>query len=114
MTSKICAILATYNHHIALQKTIDSISKEGLKIFIIDDGSTQETKEALQQISATNNNITLKHLEKNGGKGAAVEAGLRLAHEHNFTHAFQVDADGQHDLGSLKNILEISILHCYL
>ena len=37
----------------------------------------------------------LKH-EDNQGKGAAVRTGLLAAYERGFTHALQVDADGQH------------------
>src|SRR5690606_34082484 len=43
---------------------------------------------------------------KNGGKGAAVKTGLEAAHEAGFTHAFQIDADGQHDLGAMPAFLE--------
>ena len=47
-----------------------------------------------------------RHRERNGGKGAAVQTGLRLARELDFTHAVQVDADGQHRLADLPRLLE--------
>jgi predicted LPLAT superfamily acyltransferase len=43
------------------------------------------------------NQLTLLRLPVNGGKGAAVMAGLRAAHRAGYTHALQIDADGQHD-----------------
>ena len=44
-------------------------------------------------------------LPVNGGKGAAVIAGLREALALGFTHALQVDADGQHDLRDVPKFL---------
>ncbi len=43
--------------------------------------------------------------ERNRGKGAAVMHGLRLAVARGFTHAVQLDADGQHDLAALSDFL---------
>jgi glycosyltransferase involved in cell wall biosynthesis len=47
----------------------------------------------------------LVRLRVNGGKGAAVIAGLRRALELGYTHALQVDADGQHDLRDVPKFL---------
>jgi glycosyltransferase involved in cell wall biosynthesis len=44
-------------------------------------------------------------LPVNGGKGAAVIAGLRRALALGYTHALQVDADGQHDLHDVPRFL---------
>src|SRR5881394_173256 len=49
--------------------------------------------------------VTVVTLPRNGGKGAAVMAGLRTATAAGYTHAAQVDADGQHDLSDLPNLL---------
>ena len=43
--------------------------------------------------------------ERNGGKGAAVKTGLRAARELGFTHALQIDADGQHDAADIPKFL---------
>jgi hypothetical protein len=39
------------------------------------------------------------------GKGHAVMAGMRAVAKQGFTHALQVDADGQHDLDDLPKLL---------
>lgn len=41
----------------------------------------------------------------NLGKGAAVKTGLRRAWQRGFSHALQIDADGQHDLDDLDAFL---------
>ena len=43
---------------------------------------------------------------QNGGKGAAVKTGFAFAHGLGYTHALQVDADGQHMLEDIPRFLE--------
>ncbi len=47
----------------------------------------------------------------NRGKGRAVCEGFRLAHDAGFTHALQVDADGQHDLAAVPRMLDLARRH---
>src|SRR6185369_38382 len=46
--------------------------------------------------------------EHNGGKGAAVKTGFRVARELGFTHAVQIDADGQHDVADIPRFLALA------
>jgi len=64
------------------------------RVVVVDDGSTDDTAARAASAGAE----VLRHAV-NSGKGAAVARGLREAHRLGFTHALQVDADGQH-LGS--------------
>jgi polyprenyl-phospho-N-acetylgalactosaminyl synthase len=45
---------------------------------------------------------------QNAGKGAAVKTGFRLALERGFSHAVQVDGDGQHDLTRIPAFLALA------
>jgi predicted LPLAT superfamily acyltransferase len=47
-------------------------------------------------------------LEQNQGKGGAVKAGIKRAQELGFSHAIQIDADGQHDLEALPALIQAS------
>jgi uncharacterized protein (DUF2062 family) len=51
---------------------------------------------------------TLLILKRNGGKAAALRAGLQRAIELGFTHAITMDADGQHFAGDLPRFLELA------
>ncbi|HET7268130.1 MAG TPA: glycosyltransferase, partial [Oleiagrimonas sp.] len=51
------------------------------------------------------------HLPANRGKGAAVMAGIAHAGSEGFTHALQVDADGQHDLEDVPRLLALARTH---
>ena len=44
-------------------------------------------------------------------KGAAVMRGMREALAAGFTHALQIDADGQHDTADVPRFLELSAVH---
>jgi glycosyltransferase involved in cell wall biosynthesis len=55
--------------------------------------------------------MTLLRLPVNGGKGAAVMAGLRAARRAGFTHALQIDADGQHTLADVTRFVEEARRH---
>lgn len=96
-----CFIIPIYNHGKTIAKTIAGLRAYGYPIFVVDDGSNEETKKVLRQLSASEPLIHLEHNAKNMGKGGAVMAGMRLAASQGFTHALQVDADGQHDLSDV-------------
>ena len=51
------------------------------------------------------------HRPSNGGKGAAVKTGFAVARELGYTHALQIDADGQHDLSVAPRFLELGREH---
>jgi len=111
ITFSICIIIPVYNHRLAIEHTIEELQKFNLPIILIDDGSDTEclkVEEALCQ------KYPLLHLEKrahNGGKGAAVKDGLRLAHELGFTHGLQIDADGQHNTADIPNFISAAEAH---
>jgi len=108
MTYKVCALIPTYNHHHALKEMIVSLKRAGLEIFIVDDGSEEETWMALDELSKNDPLVHLLRLPINKGKGAAVQAGLHWVDEAGYSHAFQIDADGQHSLENIQNFLDLS------
>lgn len=101
---KLCAIIPSYNHSQRIQAVIDAVSAHGLDIFVIDDGSDEPHKKTLAALSG----ITLHRLPLNGGKGAAVIAGLELAQSHGYSHALQIDADGQHDVDAIPSLIAMA------
>lgn len=100
---KICAIVPSHNHAAVIGDVIGRLRAAALPIFIIDDGSCDAVATALQAHRAAD--IVVQRLPINQGKGGAVMEGFRLAQAAGFTHAVQVDADGQHDLDTLPDLL---------
>lgn len=105
MTFNPCAIIPSRNHHVAVPGIVARLAENGLAVFIIDDGSDAPARDALARLHAPDRGVTVHRLAINQGKGGAVIAGVELAVAAGFTHAVQIDADGQHDLASLPQLL---------
>jgi glycosyltransferase involved in cell wall biosynthesis len=52
----------------------------------------------------------LRH-EKNRGKGSAVLTALRYASQAGYSHAVQIDADGQHRIADIPGFIEQALAH---
>lgn len=105
MSQRYCFVIPNFNHAQVIEKTISDLQAYGLPIILVDDGSDIETQQVLGSIDKHFDNVTLHRRMQNGGKGAAVHTGLQLALQLNFTHALQVDADGQHNLDDINTLL---------
>ena len=101
---KVTGVIPVYNHEHAVPAVAENLRAHGLPVVLVDDGSSESCRLALERLAAETG-APLVRLPVNGGKGAAVIAGLRRALELGFTHALQVDADGQHDLGDVPKFL---------
>ncbi|WP_337967972.1 DUF2062 domain-containing protein [uncultured Flavobacterium sp.] len=96
-----CVIVPTYNNHKTLKKVLDSILDFTTNIIIVNDGSTDDTFEILQQYSQ----LTQIHHPKNIGKGRALRNGFRKAIEMHFEYAITIDSDGQHFASDIPNFI---------
>ncbi|WP_318476205.1 glycosyltransferase family 2 protein [Photobacterium leiognathi] len=105
-----CFLIPCYNHGATVPAVIDALTSYGFPIIIVDDGSELATRKILSE-QAKRPNITIVTLPKNQGKGGAVIAGIKQADRLGFSHALQIDADGQHDLAALPKLLEASQAH---
>ena len=94
---KCCVIIPTYNNQNTIKEVISGCLKKCNDVWIINDGSTDDTAEILTGIS----NITVIHQPRNQGKGAALRRSFLEAMEAGFEHAITIDSDGQHDPNDL-------------
>nr|WP_298689266.1 glycosyltransferase family 2 protein [uncultured Dongia sp.] len=106
-----CAIIPSHNHARAVPEIIAALQARGLPVFVIDDGSDAKIRAALASLHDPINQISVVRLEPNLGKGAAVGHGFQLAMAAGYTHALQIDADGQHDLAALPALLRLAGEH---
>ncbi len=111
MTFNCCAIIPSYNHSELVGVLVRHLRDLELPVFIIDDGSNEPTRAALAALHAPECEVTVDRLDTNRGKGAAVMRGFDLARAAGFTHALQVDADGQHDLSKLAELIALGAAH---
>ena len=102
-----CAVIPVYNHETAVPAVVAALLAAGLPCVLVDDASSPNCAAVLGEL-ARGENIFLIRLAVNQGKGGAVMAGLREAAQLGFTHALQVDADGQHDLRDVATFMQVS------
>lgn len=100
-----CILIPCYNHAGPLAAVLARLAEYELPCLLIDDGSEPAAAAALDALAARHPWVTLLRHSHNQGKGGAVMTGLRHAHGLGFSHALQVDADGQHDLADIPALL---------
>jgi glycosyltransferase involved in cell wall biosynthesis len=101
-----CVLIPIYNNRDTIRDVVGSLEYLKLPCLIIDDGSDQPTREVLQDVDKNFPWVTVIHRTQNGGKGAAMATGFRSAVELGYTHAVQLDADGQHDASDVPRFVE--------
>ncbi len=104
-TNKICAVIPTYNNFKTLKKVITGTMNHLDTVIVVDDGSTDNTKEILSDIPG----IQIISFPVNLGKGAAIKAGINKSIELGFDYMLTIDSDGQHstdDIPLMINALD--------
>lgn len=105
-----CALIPVYNHEHALPAVVATLLEAGLPCVLVDDASSPGGAAVIDRLASEADTYLLR-LPHNQGKGGAVMAGLREAQRLGFSHALQVDADGQHDLQAVQAFLDESRDH---
>ena len=111
MSLRCCAIIPSRNHTAVIGEIVRELRGHGLHVFIVDDGSDEPHRTVLAALRAPDAGVTVYRLAVNRGKGAAVMKGVELATAAGFTHALQIDADGQHDLAQVPALLALGEAH---
>lgn len=85
--------IPAFNEEQTIQSVLADV-KENLPeavILVINDGSTDKTGMIVRSLD-----VMCLELPFNMGVGAAMRAAFKFAHQENFSHVLQFDADGQH------------------
>ncbi|MGX1110821.1 glycosyltransferase involved in cell wall biosynthesis [Pseudoalteromonas sp. MBR-15] len=106
--NQFCIVIPNYNHTHAIASVILELNALKLPIIMVDDGSCDDAKQVFASLQQQYDDLTVLTHAENQGKGGAVQTGLLYAHEHGFSHAIQVDADGQHSLDDIAKLIELS------
>ncbi len=101
-----CIVIPIYNNRDTIAAVLARLAIFRLPCLVVDDGSDQATKDELKRLKAELDWLELVNRRSNGGKGAAVKDGLVRASRLGYSHALQVDADGQHHLEDVPRFLE--------
>lgn len=111
MTYRACIVVPVYNHGEGAKALIQAVAPLGLPTILVNDASDSDCRCVLAGLAESFAWVHLVEHGKNLGKGGAVLSGLREALDRGFSHALQIDADGQHDVGDIPRFISISQQH---
>ncbi len=101
---RVCALIPTYDNPRTVRAVVERVRAHIPDVVVVDDGSAAPGREAVAELGREGlAQVTRRAV--NGGKGAAVKTGFAFAQGLGYTHALQVDADGQHRLEDIPRFL---------
>ena len=105
-------VIPVYNHELAISGVLAAVLPHGLHCVLVDDGSDAACAAVLDRLAAEHpHNVTLLRHAANRGKGGAVLTGLHHLAQHGYSHALQIDSDGQHDAADIARFIALSEQH---
>ena len=93
-------IVPAYNEQDSIVSVIEEIKTTGFPVVVIDDGSTDETRN--RAITAGARTISLPF---NSGVGGALKCGFMFALSNGYLSVIQCDADGQHNALAIEELM---------
>ena len=104
----VSVLIPAFNEGSRIKKTIQSVlkldyPKDKVEVIVVNDGSTDNTKQVVEGVIADNNDRKIRLVnKKNAGKGAALNDGLRISKGEFF---ICLDADSHVRKDALKKML---------
>jgi glycosyltransferase involved in cell wall biosynthesis len=108
MNFRACVVVPVFNHGENAAALAQRLAPFGLQAIMVNDGSDAASSAALRELAQRYDWIQILDHSENRGKGAAVLTGLRAAHAQGYSHALQIDADGQHDTDDIPHFLALA------
>lgn len=99
---EIVIVIPTYNNGKTLAAIIEDVCVYAEDIIVINDGSTDDTADILEQYP----DIKIITHPVNKGKGTALKHGLSQAQKDGFRYAITIDSDGQHFASDIPRFVE--------
>jgi glycosyltransferase involved in cell wall biosynthesis len=104
-------IIPSYNSGTLLVETVRAVLGVWKPVVVVLDGCTDGSAQKLNEAFAGCAGLRVVERARNGGKGAAVLEGLRVAKEQGWTHAAVLDSDGQHCVADVPRFMAASKAH---
>jgi glycosyltransferase involved in cell wall biosynthesis len=101
---KIFVVVPVYNEEKHIKQVLDELSKSGLNVVVVDDGSQDKTKVFFDK---GRRHFTYLCHKINLGKGAALKTGADYAFADGADAVIFFDSDGQHSISDLYKFISV-------
>jgi glycosyltransferase involved in cell wall biosynthesis len=98
---KICVLIPSYNEAKTIGRVIKEARAQGLSVYVVDDGSSDNTAAIAESEGA----VVLKN-KKNMGKGASLREGFKHILKKDFDEVLVMDGDNQHEAASIPAFIK--------
>ncbi len=95
-----CILIPAYNAAKTLRDVATECCELGLPVVVVNDGSRDGTRGVLEGLA-----VTILDHPANLGKGRALKTGFAWAASQGFDGVVTVDADGQHDVSAIPDLI---------
>jgi glycosyltransferase involved in cell wall biosynthesis len=102
-------LIPSYNPGAKVFETVQGARDQWNPVWVVVDGSTDGTPEALQAMAQADPGLRVLIRSKNGGKGTAVLDGAVEALRAGYTHVLTMDSDGQHPPDRIRDFMATSV-----
>ena len=100
-SGKLLVIIPAFNECKSIVKTVQTVKDNKFDYIVVDDCSYDPT-----DIICRENKINYIRNKKNLGLSKTMRNGFKYAIENGYDYAVQFDADGQHDIHTIKEMLK--------
>ena len=100
---KLCVVIPIYNESETIGLVVDSVRRKGFDVLVIDDGSTDESRQNVEGRGAV-----ILHNDVKRGKGDSLRRGFLYVLEKKYDGVITMDGDGQHDADDIEKIVRLA------
>ncbi len=99
--NNVCVLIPSYNEAKTIGGIINEIKSRGLRVYVVDDGSSDDTAAISERAGAS-----VIRNAKNMGKGAALREGFKRVLRERCDAVMIMDGDGQHEARSIPDFIK--------
>lgn len=98
---RVLIIVPAYNEEKTISSVCSEIAASGYDFIVVNDGSSDSTPKILDDLK-------IPHIDliSNLGIGGAIQTGYKYARYNDYDIAVQLDADGQHSVSCVRDIIQ--------
>jgi glycosyltransferase involved in cell wall biosynthesis len=98
--SSVLVVIPAFNEEGAIGGVLEKLRETNQTVLVVSDGSTDSTARIAREFG-----VQLLDLPYNLGVGGALRAGFKYAVAYNYEAVVQIDADGQHPVVAIDQLI---------